>query len=90
MDQYDAGCGWPSFSRPINTHFITNRIDEKYGMHRTEIRSKYGNNHLGHVFDDGPIDKGGKRYCINGAALQFIPKELLTQKGYSDYNFLFE
>jgi len=88
VDQYDAGCGWPSFSCPINSHFIVNKPDEKYGMHRTEVRSKYGDSHLGHVFDDGP--GGRKRYCINGAALIFISKEELIKKGYSEYNFLFD
>lgn len=90
VDQYDAWCGWPSFSHPIHEHFIMLKQDTKYGMNRTEVRSKYGDNHLGHVFPDGPEEKWGERYCINGASLRFIPKERLKEEWYAEYEFLFK
>lgn len=84
-DKFDAGCGWPSFSKPITTEKLTEHIDTSHMMVRTEVVSKNSNSHLGHVFDDGPIDKGGLRYCINGAALRFIPLEKMDEEGYGDY-----
>lgn len=84
-DKFDAGCGWPSFSKPITTEKLTEHVDTSHMMVRTEVVSKNSNSHLGHVFDDGPIEKGGLRYCINGAALRFIPYEKMDEEGYSDY-----
>ncbi len=72
-DKFDSGCGWPSFTKPVETTHVTEHHDDTYGMRRTEVRSKHGNSHLGHVFPDGPQDKGGLRYCINSASLRFIP-----------------
>lgn len=71
-DKYDAHCGWPSFTKPIDPKSVVNHRDSSYGMERVEVRSKDANSHLGHVFDDGPLDQGGNRYCINSAALKFI------------------
>ena len=84
-DKFDAGCGWPSFSKPITTDKLMEHVDTSHMMVRTEVVSKNSNSHLGHVFDDGPIEKGGLRYCINGAALRFIPLEKMDEEGYSDY-----
>lgn len=84
-DKFDAGCGWPSFSKPITTDKLTEHVDTSHMMVRTEVVSKNSNSHLGHVFDDGPIEKGGLRYCINGAALKFIPLEEMDEEGYGDY-----
>lgn len=71
-DKYDAHCGWPSFTKPIDPKLVVNHRDSSYGMERVEVRSKDANSHLGHVFDDGPLNQGGNRYCINSAALKFI------------------
>lgn len=90
LDKYDAGCGWPSFTKPINEEEVTEHQDHSHGMTRTEVRSKNADSHLGHVFPDGPKDKGGLRYCINSAALRFIPKEDLEKEGYGEYRGLFE
>ena len=84
-DKFDAGCGWPSFSKPITTDKLVEHVDTSHMMVRTEVVSKNSNSHLGHVFDDGPIEKGGLKYCINGAALRFVPYEKMDEEGYGDY-----
>ena len=89
-DKYDAGCGWPSFTKPVEDENIIEKKDKTHGMIRTEVRSNYGDSHLGHVFNDGPKDRGGLRYCINGAALRFIKKEDMEEEGYSQYLNLFK
>lgn len=89
-DKYDAGCGWPSFTKPIKKEDIVEKEDLSIGRVRTEVRSKDADSHLGHVFEDGPKDKGGLRYCINGAALKFIKKEDMEKEGYGDYLKLFK
>lgn len=88
-DKFDAGCGWPSFSKTINSDSVSYNRDESHGMRRVEIKSKHGKNHLGHVFNDGPKDKGGLRYCIDGAALRFIPFEDMDKEGYGEYKIFF-
>ena len=88
-DKFESGCGWPSFSKPIDDNLIKNILDTSHGMIRTEVRSKNGDSHLGHVFEDGPMDRGGLRYCINSASLKFIPKEEMESEGYGDYLKLF-
>lgn len=84
-DKFDSGCGWPSFSRPISEAVITEKHDNSHGMERTEVRSRVGDSHLGHVFPDGPKSKGGLRYCINSASLRFIPLEDMERNGYGEY-----
>ncbi len=82
-DKYDAGCGWPSFTKPITAPFVTMKDDTSFGMKRVEVRSRAGDSHLGHVFTDGPSDKGGLRYCINGAALKFVSYDDMEKEGYA-------
>ena len=84
-DKYDSGCGWPSFTRPIDEAVITEKVDKSHFMVRTEVRSRVGDSHLGHVFEDGPVEEGGLRYCINSAALSFIHVENMEAEGYGDY-----
>lgn len=84
-DKFQSGCGWPSFSKPIAPSTLIEKTDESHGMIRTEVRSRIGNAHLGHVFPDGPKQTGGLRYCINSASLRFIPMEQMEEEGYGDY-----
>jgi peptide methionine sulfoxide reductase msrA/msrB len=84
-DKFDSGCGWPSFSRPIREDLLSEIQDLSHGMVRTEVRSALGNAHLGHVFEDGPKERGGLRYCINSASLRFVPLSAMANEGYSDY-----
>lgn len=84
-DKYDSGCGWPSFTKPIDPDVIIEHVDNSYGMARTEVRSRVGDSHLGHVFNDGPKDKGGLRYCINSLSLRFIPYAEMEQEGYGEF-----
>ena len=88
--KFDAGCGWPSFSEPIENNNIIEKKDTSLGMRRIEVRSKHGDSHLGHVFNDGPKNMGGLRYCINGASLRFIKKENLEKEGYGEHLKIFE
>lgn len=83
-DKYDSGCGWPAFTKPIVTDHVTEHHDSGFGMIRTEVRSKDGDSHLGHVFPDGPAEAGGMRYCINSASLRFIPKARMEAEGYGE------
>ncbi|EMG9861391.1 peptide-methionine (R)-S-oxide reductase MsrB [Listeria monocytogenes] len=89
-DQYDAGCGWPSFTKPIDEAEVIENRDLTHGMIRTEVKSADADSHLGHVFPDGPQDKGGLRYCINSAALRFIPVDKLEEESYQAYKKIFE
>lgn len=83
-EKYNSGCGWPAFTKPVDSN-ITELRDESFGMTRTEVRSKHGDSHLGHVFPDGPAEAGGLRYCINSASLRFIPKDRMEAEGYGEY-----
>jgi peptide-methionine (R)-S-oxide reductase len=84
-DQFESGCGWPSFTKPITHEFVKELTDVSHGMRRTEVRSTHGDSHLGHVFEDGPRDRGGLRYCINSASLRFVPRDEMVAQGYGDY-----
>ncbi|AUT63952.1 MULTISPECIES: peptide-methionine (R)-S-oxide reductase MsrB [Paraburkholderia] len=90
MDKFDSGCGWPSFTKPLEDEHVVELRDMSHGMIRTEVRSKHGDSHLGHVFPDGPRETGGLRYCINSASLRFIPVSRLEDEGYGQYRNLFE
>ncbi|WP_345761993.1 peptide-methionine (R)-S-oxide reductase MsrB [Diaminobutyricibacter sp. McL0608] len=89
VNKYDSRSGWPSFTVPIDPANVVVKQDRTYGMVRTEVRSAHGDSHLGHVFDDGPVDQGGLRYCINSAALRFVSLANLESEGYGDYRSLF-
>ena len=84
-DKYESGCGWPSFTKPIEPANVTELTDNSHFMSRTEVRSKHGDSHLGHVFDDGPRDRGGLRYCINSASLRFVHRDDMEAQGYGAY-----
>ncbi len=84
-DKFESGCGWPSFSKPIEPAHVTELNDTSHGMVRTEVRSQHGDSHLGHVFPDGPAERGGLRYCINSASLRFVPKDRMEEEGYGAY-----
>ena len=84
-DKFESGCGWPSFTKPIDHDYVNEIRDMTHGMVRTEVRSTHGDSHLGHVFNDGPRDRGGLRYCINSASLRFVAKEDMETQGYGDY-----
>ena len=84
-DKFESGCGWPSFTKPIEPAHINEVRDTSHGMIRTEVRSTYGDSHLGHVFPDGPRDRGGLRYCINSASLRFIHRDDMEEEGYGEY-----
>ena len=84
-DKFESGCGWPSFTKPIEPANVAELRDATHGMVRTEVRSAHGDSHLGHVFEDGPLDRGGLRYCINSASLRFVPREEMEAQGYGAY-----
>jgi methionine-R-sulfoxide reductase len=90
LDKFDSDCGWPSFTKPVDSGNVEERADNTHGMSRTEVRSTHADSHLGHVFEDGPRAAGGLRYCINSASLRFIPLDELESEGYGEYVKLFE
>lgn len=85
VDKFHSSCGWPSFSKPVSEDAVVYVQDKSFGMIRTEVRSKHGDSHLGHVFDDGPIEKGGRRFCINSASIRFVSVEEMEDSGYGEY-----
>ncbi|EGL47608.1 peptide-methionine (R)-S-oxide reductase MsrB [Streptococcus dysgalactiae] len=90
LDKFNSGCGWPAFSKPIENRMVTNHDDSSYGMRRVEVKSREAESHLGHVFSDGPQEAGGLRYCINSAALKFIPYDQMEKEGYAQWLTLFD
>jgi len=84
-DKFESGCGWPSFTKPIEPAHVQELQDDSHGMRRVEVRSTHGDSHLGHVFPDGPRERGGLRYCINSASLRFVPRERMVEEGYGQY-----
>ena len=84
-DKFESGCGWPSFTKPVEPAHVNELRDTAHGMVRTEVRSTHGDSHLGHVFRDGPADRGGLRYCINSASLRFVHRDDMASQGYADY-----
>ncbi|MGG6795397.1 UNVERIFIED_CONTAM: peptide-methionine (R)-S-oxide reductase MsrB [Streptococcus canis] len=90
LDKFNSGCGWPAFSKPIDNRMVTNHDDSSYGMRRVEVKSREAGSHLGHVFSDGPKEAGGLRYCINSAALKFIPYDQMDKEGYAQWLTLFD
>ncbi|AXI57912.1 TPA: peptide-methionine (R)-S-oxide reductase MsrB [Streptococcus pyogenes] len=90
LDKFNSGCGWPAFSKPIENRMVTNHDDSSYGMRRVEVKSREAGSHLGHVFSDGPREAGGLRYCINSAALKFIPYDQMEKEGYAQWLTLFD
>lgn len=90
LDKFNSGCGWPAFSKPIENRMVTNHDDSSYGMRRVEVKSREAVSHLGHVFSDGPQEAGGLRYCINSAALKFIPYGQMEKEGYAQWLTLFD